>query len=148
MENILTEYEQPVLSTQQASNLRIGAFFLDWLLLFITSIFYIRYFGEKTSSHTWHVGGIKAWLLFLAWGGYFTILEGSFGATLGKMVVGVRVVTLDGEKISYGQAIVRRIGDFLDIYCTCGLLGIILIKSSRNNQRLADRWARTIVVKN
>ncbi len=147
MQNILAEFEQPLLRTKEASNLRIGAFFLDWLLLAIISFIYIRIFGEETTPNQWKVEGLAALPLFLLWFGYFILLEGLIGATLGKKLVGIQVVTLDGDKITIGQAFVRRLGDFIDIYWCLGLLGFILLKTTKNNQRIADKWARTIVVK-
>ncbi|MGA7075634.1 MAG: RDD family protein [Halobacteriota archaeon] len=78
---------------------------------------------------------------------YFTLLEGHGGQTVGKKAVKIRVVReADGSPIDYGEAAVRtllRIIDGLFAY----LIGAILIWSSDKKQRLGDRVAHTIVVK-
>ena len=41
---------------------------------------------------------------------YLTLFEGFSGQTLGKVLLGVKVVKIDGGKISYDQAAIRNIG--------------------------------------
>lgn len=87
-------------------------------------------------------GGITG-ILALA---YFILLEGSQGATLGKMALGLRVVKTDGSPISWGESVIRnllRIIDGLFVY----LVGAILIWTSPLKQRLGDRVAKTVVVR-
>jgi hypothetical protein len=45
----------------------------------------------------------------LFWG-YLTLFEGYRGQSLGKLLLGVKIVRLDGEKISYEQAAIRNFG--------------------------------------
>ncbi len=47
---------------------------------------------------------------------YYTLMEGTWGATLGKMALGMRVVRADGTRITYGIAVKEIIGN-----CTCSL---------------------------
>lgn len=47
--------------------------------------------------------------LALLWG-YSTLLEGFAGQTLGKRIVGLRVIRIDGKKLSYDYAAVRNFG--------------------------------------
>lgn len=44
---------------------------------------------------------------------YDTCLLGRFGGTVGKLVCGIRVVTLTGERISYGRALKRHLAEYL-----------------------------------
>jgi uncharacterized RDD family membrane protein YckC len=77
---------------------------------------------------------------------YFTWMEGTYGQTVGKMAVKIKVVKEDGSPIDYGDAAVRtilRIIDGIFLY----FIGAILIWSSDKRQRLGDMVARTIVVK-
>jgi len=78
---------------------------------------------------------------------YFTLFEGHNGPTVGKMAVKIKVVKeADGSSIDYGEAAVRtilRVIDGLFAY----LIGAILIWSSDKKQRLGDRVAHTVVVK-
>jgi uncharacterized RDD family membrane protein YckC len=93
--------------------------------------------------------GAPAILLQLALGViyylYFIILEGSSGSTLGKRVMKLRVVKVDGSQISMGDAAIRnvlRVVDGIMFY----LVGAIIIWTSMDKQRLGDRVAKTIVV--
>lgn len=77
---------------------------------------------------------------------YFTLMEGFFGATAGKMLLGLRVVQLDGSPITWREAIVRnllRAIDSLVLY----LVGAIAIWVSPMKQRLGDRAAETVVIR-
>ena len=86
------------------------------------------------------VVGLVVWFL------YFTLLEGRYGQTVGKMALSIKVVReADGAPIDYGEAAVRtvlRIIDGLFDY----LIGAILIWTSDGKQRLGDRVAHTVVV--
>lgn len=77
---------------------------------------------------------------------YFTVLEAASGATLGKRVLKLRVVRMNGSRISFRDALVRnvfRILDGLFFYA----IGVVAILTSSENQRLGDRVAGTIVVR-
>ncbi|MFL5661319.1 MAG: RDD family protein, partial [Ktedonobacteraceae bacterium] len=68
------------------------------------------------------------------------------GATLGKMVVGLRVVKLDGSPISWSESVIRnllRIIDGIFFY----LVGAIFVWTSPRKQRLGDRAASTVVIR-
>jgi uncharacterized RDD family membrane protein YckC len=103
--------------------------------------------GTVTFSFAGVLGGLVSLAVFMV---YFTMLEGRYGQTVGKMAVKIKVVRLaDGAPIDYSQAAVRTILRFLDEipYFIPYLLGAILIWSSEEKQRLGDRVASTVVVK-
>lgn len=79
---------------------------------------------------------------------YFVILEGAFGATVGKVVVGIRVRSLDGTRIGFGAAAIRNLARVVDgfPYLIPYLVGAIAVSRSEIDQRLGDRWAKTVVV--
>jgi uncharacterized RDD family membrane protein YckC len=80
---------------------------------------------------------------------YFMIMEAVQGATIGKMLLGIRVVRLDGSPISWSQSITRNLLRIIDQfpYGPPYLLGAILIWTSPTYQRLGDRVAHTVVVR-
>jgi uncharacterized RDD family membrane protein YckC len=99
---------------------------------------------------TIHINGIELVLLVL--GGlmatgiallYFPIMEYMFGWTLGKKVMGIRVLSEDGSAITLGAAFVRRLSYYFDILA----LDAIFILFTSTKQRAFDRVARTVVVK-
>lgn len=104
--------------------------------------------GEATNGGFQLEGG-SAFLLFGLMGligfGYFIILEAYYAQTLGKRLVGIRVVSADGSKIDLSDAVVRnilRVIDGIFMY----LVGAIFIWLSDTDQRLGDRIGDTVVV--
>jgi uncharacterized RDD family membrane protein YckC len=85
------------------------------------------------------------WLTVL-WVAYYAVLEGLFGATVGKRLGGLRVTDLEGRRIGWQAAILRNVGRLLDALPVLYLLGGVLTLSSRLHQRLGDRFAGTLVV--
>jgi uncharacterized RDD family membrane protein YckC len=84
----------------------------------------------------------------LLWLAYFVVMEGAIGASIGKLLVGVRVVSVDGSKLGWGGAVVRTIARIVDgfPYVLPYLVGAIAVWSSPLQQRLGDRWAGSVVV--
>ena len=76
--------------------------------------------------------------------GYYVALEAMFGATLGKLLVGVRVRTVDGGRIGWTAALARNLLRAIDV-CFC-FIGAFLIWTSPRRQRLGDFAANTVVV--
>jgi uncharacterized RDD family membrane protein YckC len=75
---------------------------------------------------------------------YYIALEATLGATLGKILVGVRVRSTDGNRIGWTAALVRNAVRIIDV--CFGMVGAILIWTSSRRQRLGDRAAGTVVV--
>lgn len=81
----------------------------------------------------------------LVWLLYFTYFEGTTGQTLGKKIMGIKVVKENGDQPSFMDALIRtilRIIDGIAFY----LVGFIVILVSEKKQRLGDMAAGTIVV--
>jgi uncharacterized RDD family membrane protein YckC len=81
---------------------------------------------------------------------YFTILEGTNGKTVGKMILNIKVVKqADYSSISYIEAAVRTIMRVVDLipFFVPYLLAAVCMWSSESKQRLGDRVARTLVVR-
>ncbi|WP_232686284.1 RDD family protein [Halobacterium zhouii] len=78
---------------------------------------------------------------------YAFLLEGAWdGYTVGKRVFGIKVVKETGETLDYGAAFVRnllRIIDGLFYY----VVGFIAMAASDKRQRIGDRVAGTVVVR-
>lgn len=91
--------------------------------------------------------GVPAVLTFVIFFLYFIVLEAALGATLGKLLLGIRVVNVDGSRISWGASILRNILRIIDALPFAYILGAILIWTSQRKQRLGDRAARTVVVR-
>ncbi len=92
--------------------------------------------------------GYPALVFFVVFLAYFILMEWLWGATLGKLAVGVRVRTVSGGSIGLKESLIRNLLRIVDAvpYCIPYLLGAVLVWSSRNRQRLGDMAARTVVV--
>jgi uncharacterized RDD family membrane protein YckC len=104
--------------------------------------------GYSNNDNGTHNVGVEAggWWLFLIFIGYYVVFEVLTGWTIGKLVMGLRVVAEDGDSISWGQALGRnllRLVDSLFFY----LIGAIFVWSSSKRQRLGDRAANTFVIR-
>jgi len=78
---------------------------------------------------------------------YFIFLEAECGQTVGKNLVGIVVVTEDGNAISYPASIIRTLLRFLDILPFLYILGGIVILLTDRQQRIGDSAADTVVVR-
>ncbi len=84
--------------------------------------------------------------LFFIWGIlYFTIPEGLWGLTPGKMLVKIRVLGEDMRPCGIGRALLRNILKIVDGFFNF-LVGIIVVAFTENWQRVGDLVARTIVI--
>jgi uncharacterized RDD family membrane protein YckC len=76
----------------------------------------------------------------------YSFLEGRWGATPGKWVVGIRVLGTDLLPCGFGRALVRNLLKFIDGFFNF-MVGILLAALSENWQRVGDMAARTVVVR-
>jgi len=99
--------------------------------------------GSVSASLT----GAPALILDILFFLYYIVLEAVLGATLGKLLLGLRVVNVDGSRIGWGASIIRNLLRIIDVLPFFYLLGDILIWTSPQRQRLGDRVAKTVVVR-
>ncbi|MCP8317065.1 MAG: RDD family protein, partial [archaeon] len=76
---------------------------------------------------------------------YFTITESAYSYTLGKRIMGLRVITLKGEIPNFEKAFIRNISK---IYWILLLLDVIGGLATRGDprQKYSDRIADTLVI--
>lgn len=121
---------------------RFGAFFLDTIL--VTVIFAVLggiglLLGETIAM----VLLLIASLIAVA---YKFVLEGVYGYTIGKYVLGLVVVKTDGTNIGMVDSLIRNLLLIVDNLPTAYLIGIALIFMTDENQRVGDIVADTVVV--
>ena len=76
---------------------------------------------------------------------YHTLAEGLHGATLGKRILRLHVLKENGDPASIGQAFVRSLAFLID-GLFFGAIAAGSMQSSELNQRVGDKWAKTVVV--
>jgi uncharacterized RDD family membrane protein YckC len=126
-------------SSSQTTLLRIAAFLVDALSM---SILLILPASVISYSMAWFGGSVKAIALvwFIALGVLvlgMLLRDGYRGRSIGKRLLGLRLVTPRGEGCGWGRSIVRN--------ALLVLFPIEVFLVLRGKARLGDRVARTIV---
>ena len=94
-----------------------------------------------------------AWIGGLVWTTYYGVLEGLWGRSLGKRLLGLRVIRDGGYPINLTSSAIRNVLRFLDLgvlpappLLLYGLPGLISIFLSPQYKRLGDWAAGTLVI--
>lgn len=135
---------------------RVGALVIDLSVVAVLSFLFFYF-----ATVSFHVGlavhhrplsagnlGFFFRLLFFAWialvAGYFVILHGMEGCTVGKWCLGLRVVGARDRPVSYCQALVRWVGTLIS---GVSLLGFLWILWQRERRGWHDLLAGTRVIR-
>ncbi|MEG6584166.1 RDD family protein [Dendrosporobacter sp. 1207_IL3150] len=125
---------------------RFVAILIDGLIFLPVSYLVAAIFGT-TISEGFTLEGIGFYITMLLSFAYYIYFEGVRGATIGKLIIGLKVVKLDGTPCDTKAAVVRTVARIIDGLPFAYLLGALSIWVSVNNQRIGDRLAGTIVVR-
>ncbi len=119
---------------------RFIALVIDWVILFVV-IFVISIFVPVFS---W---ALPLWVFFtsLVWWVYSFILEGSIGGTIGKKLVSLHVVAIDGT-MDLSRALIRNVSKIFSPLVLVDLL-VGMATEGDPRQRYLDRIARTTVTR-
>jgi len=100
--------------------------------------------GAMTIDHRGWVTLAVAPILWLLWG----LIEGVTGASPGKWIMGLRVVTADGAHAGVARSLTRWTIGLLESFpwVTPMMMGILFAANAPGRQRLGDRLANTFVV--
>ena len=77
---------------------------------------------------------------------YFTILDTSWGATIGKRVLGLHVQMVNGSKVHFGKAFIRNISKIYGLILLLDWIIGIATPGADRRQKYTDRMAGTTVV--
>jgi len=137
------ENQLPLASFKQ----RFFAYVINFAIIFAVSstiVFVPQVFS--LSLATFLNGGFSAVLfttIGLVWL-YSTILEGFNGQTIGKRIMGLKVIRTDGKKLSYDCAAVRNFGKILPLLPFDLLIGWRI--PNNRFKRYFDKYAGTTVI--
>lgn len=86
------------------------------------------------------------WMFGIYWG-YFLLLEWLWnGQTLGKRALGIRVIQWKGTSLTFSHSAVRNVVRFVDALPALYAVGFVTGACNRENRRLGDFAADTLVV--
>lgn len=125
---------------------RVLALLLDLLLesaLFLAFVFALAAVDNQTAAMVLLLLFLSA-LLF----GYPMAFETLWrGRTPGKAALGLRVVTREGAPVRFRHAAVRSLLTLVDFWLTTGAGAVLAVLLTRDNQRLGDLAAGTLVLR-
>jgi len=115
---------------------RFLAVLIDGVILAVLNFVLENVLDDITSSI---IGLVAGWL-------YFAIQEsGVQQATLGKKALGLKVTTIDGQRMSFGQATGRHFGKIISGIIL--FIGYFMMLWDEKKQTLHDKMAGALVVK-
>lgn len=124
---------------------RVGSFFIDATIYLIAyGILTVVLASLINSFDDLSIVFFLVIFIFLAY--YFFLEMFSRGQTLGKRIIGLRVIRLDGRDPTPADFLTRAIFLLPDVLLSSGIPAILLIASGRYNQRLGDIVAGTVVI--
>src|SRR6266498_5053538 len=119
---------------------RLFAFLIDAVVVFVIGLFFA--IPLKIFAWPWWLSGFFFGLL---WFVYSLLLEGLMGATIGKKLLSIRVVALDGN-LDLVHTIIRNLSK---VYWLVFLIDLLVGLATHGDprQRYFDRLARTTVTR-
>jgi len=128
---------------------RIAAQILDQILILVLAVvggMFATFIGAAAGSSELGSSLMLMAIAVIA-GGYFLFLEGVWdGQTLGKKLLGIKVVKEDGGECDITASVLRNVFRIIDALLYYAV-GFIFMASSDKRQRLGDRIAGTVVVR-
>ncbi|QLE01592.1 RDD family protein [Galbibacter sp. BG1] len=132
---------------------RILAYGIDFLIKIAYAVTF-GYLIFKVGGLWDTVSALDSWsqaaviILFLSPVFFYTLTLESLleGQTIGKRVVKIKVIKIDGYQASFSDYLVRWFFRIIDIDIMSGIIGLISIVVSNKSQRLGDITAGTSVI--
>lgn len=150
---ILTTQNVSINFKQASIGERMLAFLLDMVikLAYVLGIFYLLFnisgFSEVMDTlDMWSQYAILI-LILVPYIFYSLVLESVFeGQTLGKRIVKIKVVKIEGYQAGFGDYLIRWLFRIIDVAISTGLIGLISMIFNSKTQRLGDISAGTAVI--
>ncbi|MGP4039992.1 RDD family protein [Gracilibacillus sp. D59] len=135
---------------------RSAAHIIDYTIILLTQflIIVLLFLAFNSSLNDLFLGHLESGILaiiiimiFLLQFGYFIFFEYFWGGrTIGKRLLGIRVIQENGHNITFLSSIIRNFVRLIDMLPGPYAIGIIMIFFHSKHKRLGDLTAGTIVV--
>ncbi|MCC6964482.1 MAG: RDD family protein [candidate division Zixibacteria bacterium] len=135
---------------------RFLALVLDWIL-FCAVFFPVTRIVKGTwlmtsADHVWRIGWMISdplcVIFFIVIVAYYVLLEAYLGWTVGKRLLDLRVIAVDGSKPGLKKSLIRNALRLVDGLPAFSILGVVVILLTKERTRLGDIVAGTRVVRN
>lgn len=153
------------MSTGSSTQVDFNHWLMRFLALLIDSIItyipaFVIYFviagflWPVSSLYGFYWGGAPWWAMYSLWpfiAGviqvfYFAFLEVSWGATVGKRILGFQVRMVNGSKVAFDKAFIRNISKTYGLFLLLDWLIAVASPGTDPRQKYTDRMAGTTVV--
>ena len=135
--NLLHEFSEPTYVPATPGQ-RIANYLIDLIVFYVLVFILALLLGFMGTMANGTYDGTYYLLVFAIFFGYYILLEGSKGKTIGKMITKTKVITESGEPMSYGKAFMRTLSRMVPFEFFSVFAG---------TQMWHDKWAKTIVLK-
>lgn len=134
---------------------RTVAFLIDQIILWAISALVILSLVFVMNADMKIIGnGITSWpvaiaiisLFILHWGYFFVLEYFSGGRTIGKKIIGIRVIQDNGHSLTLLSSFIRNFFRIIDSLPTNYLVGILMIYFHPKHKRVGDLVAGSIVI--
>lgn len=143
-QNVVIDYEPAGLGNRILAGLLDSAFKFAYILTWVIILISTEAFGVKGQTPM----VILMVVIFLPLLFYDLLFEVfAQGQSLGKKIMKIKVVKLDGTQPSIGSYLLRWLIRIFEIDLLYGMVAIIAIASSKNKQRLGDMAGGTTVIR-
>lgn len=129
--------------------IRIGAFFVDQVIILLVGVVVLLLSVALESLNLGETFYQLLWLTVFAFYVFYSLIFEMVwnGQTPGKRLLSIRVIRMDGERVDTDEVVSRWIMRIPDLMLSAGSLAVLMISSSKYNQRVGDVLGGTIVVK-
>jgi uncharacterized RDD family membrane protein YckC len=133
--------------------IRFGAKFIDWIIVgaantilsFAAGLIIFPALSSPNSLSTLILPFILQFFQIAIAAAYTTWFLGKYAATPGKMACGIKVVTGDGDRVSYLRAFGRYFAEMISAIILC--IGFIMAAFDEQKRALHDRICDTRVIR-
>jgi uncharacterized RDD family membrane protein YckC len=141
-QNIELEYDLASLGE------RIAGRIFDTLIIgaYVLLLFYVFSRSKYNSLRTLQVLTIVVSLLPII---FYDLLSELLmnGQSVGKRIMKIKVISLDGGRASFGQYVIRWLFRLVDFTLTNSICALVCVAASQNKQRVGDMVAGTALIK-
>ena len=125
--------------------IRFAAMVMDGFILWIPGLTFRWMMGPREMPR-WIFECLDFLQLTCLWALYYGFLESSkYQGTIGKILLGLKVTDMEGNKLSFGRACGRFLAQMISAL-PCGI-GFLMIAWTERKQGLHDMIARCLVVR-
>lgn len=125
---------------------RLLSFFVDLIVLGVSVMLLVLVFTSVISTDSFEY---IIYLIIIPLVLFYSLAQEVLlnGQSIGKRLVGLKIVKLTGKEPTMSDYLIRWAFRFIDIWFSLGSIAVMLISSTDRQQRLGDLLANTAVIK-